>query len=148
MLALALGASVPSAARAQEGLPDDAVLEMMEGVRDLLPFAILRDGSHPAPETEAERAMPLVPLKDGRKIILTGFNSGIAEWCGLDWEAHYLGFMQAERARKQWSDKQLAYIGILHGSAMQTYIDAMAERGRACSDEERAQMRGYLEMRQ
>ena len=144
LLALALG-SVVSPARAEDGLPDVAVLGMMEVVRDHLPFANLSDGSHPAPETEAERAVPLVPIAEGRKIILTGFNSGIAEWCGLDWEAHYLGFMQAERARKQWSDKQIAYIGMLHGNAMQTYIDAMAERGRACSGAERAQMQRYLE---
>lgn len=137
---------VPCAVAADdEALADSQVLELMASVREKLPFAILSDGSHPAPETEAERAVPLLLVEDGRRVLYTGFNSGFAEWCGLDWEAHYLGFMKAERARQKWSDKQIAFIGMMHGTAMQMYADSVATLGRPCSPEEREEMRRYLE---
>ncbi len=76
------------------------------------------DGTFVAPETAAERSRPLISLKESRLAVDTGMVSGIANWCRLEWQrSHYLSYMKWQRARRLWSDKQLAYIALLHGIA-------------------------------
>ena len=76
------------------------------------------DGTFLASETVAERSRPLIPLEETRLAVDTGMVSGIASWCRLEWQrSHYLSYMKWQRARQLWSDRQLAYIALLHGIA-------------------------------
>ncbi len=100
-------------------LPDPLVAAVREVARHNLAQAKRRDGTFVAPETAMERSRPIIPLEESRLAVDTGMVSGIANWCRLEWQrSHYLSYMKWQRARRLWSDKQLAYIALLHGIAM------------------------------
>ncbi len=83
-------------------------------------------------------------LADGRRVIETGIVSAFAEWCKVEWtRRNYLPFMRAERAKKLWSDRQLAYIGVLHGITVGFYAKQFAQGG-SCPEERRKQIEFIL----
>lgn len=126
-------------------MSDDDVVALMAHVRENLHHARLSDGSTVPRESEAERAVPLLTVAEGRLVIDKAIVSAFAEWCALDWEANYLGFMSAERRRGDRSGKQLAFIGMLHGNAMQYFVDQLSMDGAACPPEARAQLKERLQ---
>ena len=64
---------------------------------------------------------PLLPLAVAREVVRVAMFSATAAWCEVEWqESNYLRLMTAERGRDGWSDKQTAFIGLLHGTAMGT----------------------------
>ncbi len=112
-----LPGAAPAAAhhRLLKKIPRDLVEEVMDLARDNITQARLPDGSHVAPESEAERAKKLVPFKDAEAVVDAGIVSAYAEWCGEDWEPNFSHMMAYQRSREIWSDKALAYIGLMHG---------------------------------
>lgn len=76
----------------------------------------LADGSFIPPESAEELKTPIIPYEDGKRIVNRGILSAMAEYCSLDWENRsFSPFMQQERSKGKWSDKQMAFIGGLHG---------------------------------
>lgn len=107
--------------------------------RDNLSKARLSEGSPIAPETAEEKSRPLVPMDMLQRTVDRGAITAQAEWCGLDWKNRsFIPFMQQERNRGTWSDKQLAYIGLLHGVTQGSYENAMRSVGE-CNASQRAQ---------
>lgn len=106
--------------------------------------AKLSDGSHPAPLTQRESRSGVIPFEAARRIVDVAVYTARAEFCGLDWvRLSFLPLMKRERGRGIWSDRQIAYIGTLHGVVQGTYLRSLRQTER-CSDDERRNMEDYL----
>ena len=102
-------------------------------------MARLEDGSNVPPETEAERALPLVPRALEVQTIERAMLTGQMETCGLDWQnASFLPYMRA--LRRRYRGKPMAYLGLLHGLIQATTTNALADQGSACTDAIRASL--------
>jgi hypothetical protein len=95
-------------------LSDAFVKTLGQAARDGITQARLSNGSYVQPETPAEKAVPLLPMSDMRRVVEDGAETGRREVCHEDWQSVYSRFMNTEQAKKKWSDKQLAYIELLH----------------------------------
>ena len=122
-----------------EPLTDEQVMTLVNYARDNITLAVYEDGSHAAPETEAERAKELLPVEDARRIIEGGFSSGILQWCGLEWQVSMNAVLTQERDSHMWGEKQLAFINLLHGIAMVHYVETISANNNACPDDVRAE---------
>jgi hypothetical protein len=98
--------------------------------------AIGPDGNLLQPKTEKERAT--IPIEPGyvEYVIRSASIAGEAMWCGLDWQPHYLRFMQTERKRNELTTVQAAYIGFLFGLTQQVYSKALSAQ-ETCSEQDR-----------
>ena len=147
-LAAALAFAWP--ARAQQavpdiGLTDEAVKSVMDVARQNITKARLADGTFVPKESPGELSLPILPLVDGRRIITAASLSAAAAWCGVEWQnSHYLPMMQQERASRRWSDKQMAYIGLLHGITQGTLQQQHAASG-GCDDGTRNNVRRMID---
>ena len=117
---------------------------LMDRSRKHITRAKLSNGRTVPPETPAERRRPILSVTEGRTVVKAGYVSAIAEWCGVEWRrASYLKMMRWQRGRRRWSDKQLAFIGLLHGVTMGTFARALRERT-PCTDVHRTAVKNYL----
>lgn len=138
-------AAQSSAVRFSAEPPDEAVADLMERARTDLPrLSDSRGRPFPA-SAPADRAGAVIPPDDARAIIDVGFASGVARWCRLDWQQNLRFLMNEQRARGTWSERQLAFIGILHAHAMGAVLDA--NRGRSCGAGDRLIVGDYLRRR-
>ena len=150
LLALALVVAFATPGRAQQavpdiGLTDDAVKSVMDVARQNITKARRADGTFVPKESPGELSLPIMPLADGRRIITAASLSAAAAWCGVEWQnSHYLRLMQQERASRRWSDKQMAYIGLLHGITQGTLERQHAASG-ACDDGTRSNVRQMID---
>ena len=69
------------------------------------------------PSSDLDRTTVPVPTGVAYRAIEAGEISGLAAWCGLDWEPHYFALTAAAR-KQQMSDKQVAFVSMLHGLAL------------------------------
>lgn len=66
-----------------------------------------------------DHADALVSMKVSEEVVRTAIISLQGEKCGLKWEdEHYSPFMGNMRHNKGMTEKQMAYIGLLHGLTM------------------------------
>ena len=110
-------------------------LQIMNIARSEITTAKLSDGSFVPAETEAEKKELIIPIADARRIINYGMAIGVADWCKVDWKPYYLQFMQNERKNYHWADKQIAYIGILHGVSHELFRQTAQKKG-VCSEKQ------------
>lgn len=128
-------------------IPSGVVKQLMELARRNIGSARLPDGSFVPPENALDRAEPIVAPADAERIIDIGFASGMAAWCGVDWQrGNFSRLIDAERARKVHTDKAMAYIGLLHGVAMGMIEAQMRAAGR-CSPEQRRHLEDFIRRR-
>ena len=87
----------------------------------------LRCGAGPcAAATAAERAGSLLTTAEAREIIRKGMLSQIGACAGVDWErAGFAPMMADYRHRQKKSDRQLAFIGALHGAGMGLVLNSL-----------------------
>lgn len=130
---IGLMAPVPAAARDAPnymGAHIDAVEQFAALARDNITRAMGADGQPIAAETPEERALPIIPDSENLRIVNRGILTGMADYCGLDWrEESFRPFMAAERARQIWTEKQMAYIGLLHGIAQSYSLSSLKKDG-------------------
>jgi hypothetical protein len=100
--------------------------------------ARLADGSHVQPGSEEERQTLPVSKEAAYQVIEVGKISGQAKWCSLDWQKSYLALTKSAR-NQGYSDKQLAFIGLLHGVTQGIVERSM--RGKKCDDAEKEKVR-------
>lgn len=126
-----------------EGLDTEMVRALMLLTRENLGQARMPDGSAveaPAPGDTA----PVIPESEGMLVVDAGVASGIAEWCGVEWSTgNFLPLMTWQRQRGLWDDRQIAYIGMLHGIAL-GLTSAQAEAGGDCPAETRARVGNWI----
>ena len=133
-------------ARFLEGLDTATVRALMLLTRENLAQAQMPDGEA-VPEATPEDASPVIPVPDGRLVVDAGIASDIAEWCGVEWSAgNFLPLMTWQRGRGRWDDRQIAYIGLLHGVAMGLTRTQAAASG-DCPEETRARVGDWIDGR-
>lgn len=111
------------------------VAEIAAFARTHITKARVSDGTFVQPETPQELAEPIIPEALVRQTVARGFLTGEMEACGMDWENEsFLPYMGAIRASRRYSDKQLAYIGMLHGLGQGTGADAVTKLVSNCPD--------------
>jgi hypothetical protein len=152
-LTLALAAAVvldlaPTSASAQSARfapdpPEQLVIDLMANARSDLSRVTGSAGMQG--ENLLERNESLLSVTDARAVIDVGFASGTARWCAIDWRPNLAHLLAEERARPGRSERQIAYIGVLHAHAMSVIIDA--SQNHRCTPTERAAVTDYMRRR-
>ena len=93
------------------------------------------------PSSDLDRNTVPVPTNVAYRAIEAGEISGLAAWCGLDWEPHYFALTAAARKRGM-SDKQVAFVSVLHGLAQGSTFKSKAS---PCPASERKEVESRLE---
>lgn len=93
------------------------------------------------PSSDLDRRTVPIPMSIAYIAIDAGAISGLGAWCGLDWESHYLSITAAARKRGM-SDKQVAFISVLHGLMQGQALKSLNSR---CSESDRQQVAEQLE---
>ncbi|MBL8838470.1 MAG: hypothetical protein JNL66_19620 [Alphaproteobacteria bacterium] len=146
VVAIGLSARAQSpAVRFSAAPPDEAVVELMEHARADLPRVSDNRGRPFAANSPSDRNGAVIPIVEARTIIDTGFASGAARWCQLDWQQNLRFLLNEQRARGIWDERQLAFIGVLHAHAMSAVLDA--NRDRSCGAGDRLLIGDYLRRR-
>jgi hypothetical protein len=96
--------------------------------------AVLSNGTLAQPADENERNTLPIPRNEAMRIVQSSTAAGLGAWCGVEWQSYYLAFMGSERA-KPWSEKQIAFIGMLFGVAQGSLQKSMS--GTPCGSSDR-----------
>jgi len=97
-------------------------------MRPLLYKFKISDTEYLGKETKEELADPLLTLEEAETVIVRGIISATAEWCKLDWKnKSFEPFMNSQRSSGK-TEKQMAYIGGLHGYGMGIMSKTYAEK--------------------
>jgi hypothetical protein len=142
---------LPGQLLAQEGAApsslagnDDLVRKMEQITRDNLSSFKLPDGSNVSEETPEDRQKPIIPFYDAKEVVNRGILTASAVHCGMDGiEKSFAPFMRKQRASGQFTDRQMAYIGGLHGVTQGVFENALKKKG-ACAPESKAQIQNML----
>lgn len=132
--------SVQAHADAQRSAEKDAlitwVLERFWG------HAIDSKGAVIQPSSDLDRRTVPIPFSVAYRAIEAGEISGLAQWCGLDWKTHYFSLTAAARQRGM-SDKQVAFISVLHGVVQG---GTLASKASPCAEGDRSHVTETLEV--
>jgi hypothetical protein len=122
-----LAAVWPSAVMTQQAVPDALVQNLVATAQEnFWGRAVLSSGEAVQPIDDAERTAPVIPFSDAVRVVSAAAPVGGALWCGVEWQPYYRAFMQSER-RKSWSEKQVAFIGVLFGLAQHAMWNALKQ---------------------
>lgn len=118
---------------------------MIQSANDNFASAKLEDGSAPSPLTPQEQSQGVIPVSDAKRVIDRGAVSAYAEWCGYNGESQsYMPFMAAERESGKWTDRQLAYMGVLHGLTWGALENNMESVPGGCKEKDKQGVENYL----
>lgn len=104
--------------------------------------AILSNGNPVQPDNATERSTLPISKATANHVISVGELSGIAEWCGMDWQTHFLS-LTARARRHGFSEKQVAFIGLLHGVSQGNVYSAL--QSKPCTVEQKSRVSKMLE---
>ena len=93
------------------------------------------------PDSAQDRTTVPVSRTAAYRSLEAGNISGLAEWCGLDWESHYLSLTKAARSMKM-IDKQIAFVSVLHGAGQGAFLNSV--HGRTCTDYNRTRAKALV----
>lgn len=131
---LASAGAVPPSAR------EELLKQVLEGFWGR---ANMSDGKLIQPESEEERRMLPINEKVASFAFDVGELSGLAEWCGVDWKVNFAALTRNARKNGQ-SEKQVAFISVVHGVAQGVVASAMSKSGQ-CSPQDREKVRAQVE---
>ncbi len=125
------------------------ILEMFVGIANgRITHSRYSDGSYLGPLTTEEGLEGVIPFAAANRIAALAFDTTRAQWCSLDWgELSFIPVMKAERARKEWTDRQIAYIGLFHGVVQGTMHRQLGNQ-LECSEETKAYVLDFLTQKQ
>lgn len=107
-------------------IAEGVVARAITATNNLLPRGSLRDGSPPAPLTHKERLHGVIPLEDAYRIVKSAADTALTEHCRLDWrKLSFRPLMRRERQHGNWSERQLTFIGIMHGYVQRTFREQL-----------------------
>lgn len=104
--------------------------------------AKMPDGNLIQPESEEERRMLPINEHVANFTFDVREYSGLAQWCGVSWESNFEALMRNARKNGQ-SEKQVAFISVVHGIAQETVASAMIKTGQ-CSLQVRDSIRRQI----
>lgn len=130
--ALVLAAS-PARAQLIVDPSDDMVRQAAQATRANISLGRYADGRSVAPETADEMAQPIVPFEIERQTVRRGVLTGEMQACGMDWlGVSFQPYMARIRAGDRLSQKQIVFIGMLHGFAQGQVSAALEGQNYAC----------------
>jgi hypothetical protein len=106
--------------------------------------AVGRDGLPIEPENEVDRVTLPISKETAHLVFDIGEISGYARWCGVDWKVHFLKLTSSARS-SGFSEKQVAFIGVVHGVAQGVVEYAMTSSGMTCNVEQRQKVEKMIE---
>jgi len=117
---------------------DQAIRQILSGF-----WGSARDvhGNAIQPASQEDRLTVPISRAAAYRALEAGNLSGLAEWCGLDWEKHFLGLTKKAR-RIGMLDKQVAFFSLLHGAGQGASIRSTS--GKTCTAEQRARIESLL----
>jgi hypothetical protein len=96
----------------------------------------MRPGQACAPASPEEIANPPVTLEQARGALRAGFISGLAEWCGLDWQRLvFLPLTESYRNVDRLEPRIVTLLTLLHGYGQGQMVESM--KMQQCSSEQR-----------
>jgi hypothetical protein len=124
-------------------IPDAARDELIDRVlKSFWGRAKVSKDRYAEPASEQERTTVPVSKRAAYRTIDAGEISGLGEWCGVDWQAHFLSLTRAARS-KGFNDKQIAFVSVLHGAAQGSIASAL-RKGQACTDADRVKVENRM----
>jgi hypothetical protein len=99
--------------------------------------AIDSQGKPVQPKDEAERTTMPISRDQAYYIIDKGGESGLAQWCGVEWQGRYQMIIEQQR-RHMKNEVQIAYAGVLHGLAQNMLVDGIKDE--RCDEATKAQI--------
>ena len=105
--------------------------------------ARMPDGTPIQPTSEQDRRTFPVNKSVANFAFDVGELSGLAQWCALDWQANFTALTRSARKNGQ-TEKQVAFISVLHGVAQGTIETAMS-KSEPCAPQEREKVRAQVE---
>lgn len=144
---LVCGLALAQGARAQQkqpAIPEDVVRKMVElGLKNI--HRALCDGFNQcAPATPAEFETLPVSIDQARAAIVVGGRSAFVRWCGFDADRRsVLPFMHQLRQSKQYNERQLALMAVIHGIQQGITGEQLKAKGE-CDAATRSKLDGQL----
>jgi hypothetical protein len=102
------------------GLVQDVLSGFWGNARDI-------KGNPIVPTNDQDRKTIPISATVVDQAINVGEMSGMAKWCGLDWQPNYRSLTSYARKQKM-TDKQVAFISVLHGASSQIIVSAMKSK--------------------
>lgn len=124
--------------------PEPLVRQLQQLALDNLHRARDPEGNPLPADAEGTRP-PTLSLAEARRVIDVGLASAAARWCALDWLRSQQGLVAEQRARQRWSEREIAYIAVLHDVTMASLYNEV--RQRPCPAEERTRVSEFLARR-
>lgn len=89
---------------------------------------------------------PIVPAALDQQTVRRGALTAQVQACGGQWQTKsYLPYMAQLRASGRYSEKQLTYVGVLHGIAQQVVLKSLESRADPCPARMRAAVAAVIE---
>jgi hypothetical protein len=111
------------------GLVQDVLNGFWGNARDI-------KGNPIVPKNDQDRKTVPISAAVIDQTINVGEMSGMAEWCGLDRQPNYRSLTSYARKQKM-TDKQVAFISVLHGASSQIIVSAMKSKTCEKADKEK-----------
>ncbi|BCH30418.1 hypothetical protein MesoLjLc_23480 [Mesorhizobium sp. L-8-10] len=109
-----------------ELLTDKTVKTTLDGMLATLPSAQCAPGQACAPASPEEIATPPVSVEQARGAIRAGFISGLAEWCGLDWQGRvFQPLIDSYRNVDRLEPRIVTMLTLLHGYGQGQMVESM-----------------------
>jgi hypothetical protein len=101
------------------------------------------DGKVIQPASDEERRTMPINMNVANFSFDMGELSGTAQWCGIDWRQSFNALMRQARRNNQ-TEKQLAFIAVVHGAAQELVSSSLTKSGK-CSSLEQNRVRSQIE---
>lgn len=144
IVVLCLGPLVAVPASAQPGpnaIPEQVVQKLIElGLRNI--HRAICDGFNQCtPATEDEIKNPPISVDQARVAIFVGTRSAFAGWCGFNADKRsVLPLLRQLRQGKQFNERQLALMAVIHGIQQNITAEQLKAKGGACDEEMRKRL--------
>jgi hypothetical protein len=141
---LAATAQVPAQPGPPE-IPDEVVGKMITlGLRNIQ-RGLCGGLNGCAPATPEEYQLPPITLGMARIAMLTGAQSAVARWCGLDAQRRSVGpTMRIVRQKFKLDERQMALIAIIHNIQQTVVAEQIKAKGRDCNATTRSKLDAEL----
>jgi hypothetical protein len=145
LLALTLVLSTEAATQPQPAtIPDAVVRRMLELGLQNIQRGLCGGLDGCAPATPEEFELPPITLPQARIAVVTGTQSALARWCGLDADRRSVAPMLRQvRQKLKFNERQVALIAVIHGIQQGIVTDqlkALGECSAAARDKLDAQL--------
>lgn len=111
---------------------------------DFWGVAVLSNGEKVQPSSDTERKSLIISEELANFVAEKGAISGAGDWCGLDWQSHYFAVTAVAR-KSGLSEKQVAFVGFLHGVAYGNFLSSLRKNVPPCDAQQKENIKNLLD---